>query len=59
VKLLTEIGSDDFGKLEVRSPKIKKAPKKPHKLLPHLNPTAGRAQQSPPHKTLNQNTCAN
>jgi len=26
VKLLTEIGSDDFGKLEVRSPKIKKAP---------------------------------
>ncbi|MEP6518229.1 hypothetical protein NDI35_19150 [Microcoleus vaginatus FACHB-2002] len=28
MKLLTEIGSDDFGKLEVRSPKIKKAPKK-------------------------------
>jgi hypothetical protein len=26
VKLLTEIGSDDFGKLLGRSPKIKKAP---------------------------------
>jgi hypothetical protein len=26
VKLLTEIGSDDFGKNEGRSPKIKKAP---------------------------------
>ncbi|UNU19899.1 hypothetical protein D0A34_14350 [Microcoleus vaginatus PCC 9802] len=59
MKLLTEIGSDDFGKLEVRSPKIKKAPKKPQKLLRNLNPTVGGAQQSPPHKTLNQNTCAN
>jgi hypothetical protein len=56
VKLLTEIGSDDFGKNEGRSPKIKKAPKK---LLRHLNPTVGGAQQSPPHKTLNQNNCAN
>jgi len=26
VKLLTEIGSDYFGQLEIRSPKIKKAP---------------------------------
>ncbi|MEG4348058.1 hypothetical protein QUB70_33030 [Microcoleus sp. A003_D6] len=26
MKLLTEIGSDDFGKLEIRSPKIKTAP---------------------------------
>jgi hypothetical protein len=33
--------------------------KKPHKLLQHLNPTVGGAQQSPPHKTLNQNNCAN
>ncbi|MEG4252348.1 MULTISPECIES: hypothetical protein [unclassified Microcoleus] len=59
MKLLTEIGSDDFGKLEVRSPKILKAPKKPQKLLQHLNPTVGGTQQSPPHKTLNQNTRAN
>ncbi|MEG5035750.1 hypothetical protein QUB44_22325 [Microcoleus sp. AT3-D2] len=59
MKLLTQIGSDDFGKLEVRSPKILKAPKKPQKLLWHLNPTVGGAQQSPPHKTLNQNTRAN
>ncbi|MEP6487165.1 hypothetical protein NDI43_00675 [Microcoleus vaginatus GB2-A3] len=49
MKLLTEIASDDFGKLEVRSPKIKKAPKKPQKLLWHLHHTAGSAPQSPPH----------
>ncbi|UNU25958.1 hypothetical protein [Microcoleus vaginatus] len=49
MKLLTEIGSEDFGKLEVRSPKIKKAPQKPQELLRHLNPTAGSAPESPPH----------
>ncbi|MEG4284412.1 hypothetical protein QUB68_14885 [Microcoleus sp. A006_D1] len=53
MKLLTEIGSDDFAKLEIRSPKIKE----PHKLWRHLNPSVG--QESPPYKTLNQKNCEN
>ena len=35
--MLTEIGGDDFGKLEARSPKINRATR----AVEHLNPTVG------------------
>jgi hypothetical protein len=49
VKVLTEIGSDDFGQLETRSPKIKTAPQ-----AANLNPTAVFAPEIPSNKSLNQ-----
>ncbi|MEG5007552.1 hypothetical protein QUB17_28425 [Microcoleus sp. B5-C4] len=54
--MLTEIGSDDFGKHEGRSPKIKKAPKKPQKLLQHLNPTAHSARRKSRHTRAGAST---
>jgi hypothetical protein len=42
VKVLTEIGSDDFGQLEARSPKIKRTPEAVATFKSHSSLRAGK-----------------